>query len=143
MTCEVVRPQARLGHTRVTLRTIAHDSVNTHIYTPGLVEVADFLRSHNVKLVDDYKSDDVTNVGLIIGTDYYSKFDLSPHKCANAQLLSCSTGSVIFGPLPRWAARLKEVTTQPVRIHYSLCSRATTFDLDQAWATFCQLRAAL
>ena len=132
MTCDVVRLQVRLGRTRVTLRAIAHDNVNTHIYTPGLVQVADFLRSHNVKLADDYKSDNVTDVGLIIGADHYSKFDLSLHKCANVQLLSCSAGSVIFGPLPRWAAQLKEVATQPVRIHYSLCSRVTTFDSDLA-----------
>ena len=132
LTCDVVRLQVRLGRTRVTLRAIAHNNVNIHIYTPGLVQVADFLRSHNVKLADDYKSDDVTDVGLITGADHYSKFDLSPHKCANVQLLSCSGGSVIFGPLPRWAAQLKEVATQPVRIHYSLCSRVTTFDSDLA-----------
>ena len=43
LTCDVVRLQVCLGRTQVTLRAIAHDNVNTHIYTPGLVQVADFL----------------------------------------------------------------------------------------------------
>ena len=129
LNCDVVKLQVRLGHTRLTLRAITHESVNTHIATPGLVCVADMLRSHNIKLADEYRSDVVTDVGLIVGADNYSKFNIRMHNCKNIQLLSCGAGSMIFGPLPQWATGSEEtINASSIKVQYAFCSRITIVD---------------
>ena len=122
--CDVVRVVVRLGKTRLSIHAVVFDKVNTIIKTPGLLNVASFLTSHGIKLADKFlDSDNVTDIGLIIGADYYHQFISSPSKCAGINILSCAAGAIIFGPLPSWAIP-DACASNSVSFQQILCARA-------------------
>ena len=73
--CDIVKVVVRLGKTRVTVKALVHDKVNTSFHTPGISSVSKSLRHKGVKLADRHlHSDDVDSIRLLIGVDYFHKF---------------------------------------------------------------------
>ena len=102
--CRVVRVVVRLGKTRTVIRAIEYDSVNSQINSPGLAKTASFLSSKGVKLADKgLHSDEVDNIGLVIGVDYYGRFIKGQRVCSGIDTLNSSGGALIYGKLPSWA----------------------------------------
>ncbi|XP_068229550.1 uncharacterized protein [Palaemon carinicauda] len=68
--CNIVKVVIRFGKSRITLKAVAFDKVNTVIRTPGLINVVNCLKSKGIKLADgQLTSDDVTQIGLVIGAE--------------------------------------------------------------------------
>ena len=100
----IVRVVVRLGGTRTVIRAVEYDYVNSHISSPGLAKIAVFLSNKGVKLADlDLKSDEVGNIGLVIGVDYYGRFIKGQRLCSGIDILNSSGGALIYGNLPSWA----------------------------------------
>ena len=137
--CNVVRVVVRLGRSRVSIHAVVYDKVNTVIKTPGLSNVVNFLKQSGIKLADQFlDSDDVTDIGLVIGADYYHKFIVNSSKCAGINVLTCAAGAIIFGPLPTWATP-SACSSNSVSLQHVICARASvTFEsnlpeLDNLW----------
>ena len=100
----IVKVVVRLGKTRVTLKAVVSDQMNTSIHSPGLGSVAKALRSKGIKLADRHlDGDEVDNVRLLIGVDYFHVFAHNQWRTMGVQLFSTSGGALISGPMPRWA----------------------------------------
>ena len=87
-------PLKRYGVTNLTVRmggicsrvpAIVLDTVVEKIYTPGLVEAAEFLRTQGIILADTYESDEIRNVDVLIGADAYCSFVIG-HRLANRNI---------------------------------------------------------
>ena len=97
----VVRVVVRLGRTRTIIHAVEYDHMTSNIYSPGLARIAALLSSRGVKLADKgLNSDNVTDIGLVIGVDYYSRFITGQRCCSGIDVLNSSAGALIFGNLP-------------------------------------------
>ena len=100
----IVKVVVRLGKTRVTLKAVVCDKMNTSIHSPGLGSVVNAMRSKGIKLADRHlDGDEVDNVRLLIGVDYFHVFAHSQRRTMGVQLFSTSGGVLISGPIPQWA----------------------------------------
>ena len=101
--CLIVKVVVRLGKTRVTVKALVHDKVNTSFHTPGISSVSKSLRHKGVKLADRHlHSDDVDSIRLLIGVDYFHKFIHSQSRTMGINVFSTSGGALLFGPMPQW-----------------------------------------
>lgn len=122
--CNIVRVVVRLGKSRVSILVVVYDKVNTVIKTPGLSNVVNFLKQKGIKLADQFlDTDDVTNIGLVIGADYYHKFIVSSSKCTGINVLTCAAAAIFFGPLRTWATS-NICSSSSVSLQHVICSRA-------------------
>ncbi|XP_068243740.1 uncharacterized protein [Palaemon carinicauda] len=72
---DVVRVKVQAGTKGIKLNAVVCDHVNTSIHTPGQHNVYLRLQERGVKLADiDIESDTLSDIGLIIGVDYYNAF---------------------------------------------------------------------
>ena len=100
-TCEynVVNPLITLGKHKKRISAIVVPALPTAIQTPGLVSIAKDLEKNDIKLADDYMSDTVKDINILIGADFYAKFINGLTTRCGVNLLKTSAGYVIFGPV--------------------------------------------
>ncbi|XP_068246824.1 uncharacterized protein [Palaemon carinicauda] len=107
---DVVRVKVQTGTKRIKLNAVVCDHVNTSIYTPGLHKVYLRLQERGVKLADrDIESDTLSDIGLIIGADYYNAFVYCQSSYDDIGVINSTAGAVIFGPMPKWACNVISV----------------------------------
>ncbi|XP_066963167.1 uncharacterized protein [Macrobrachium rosenbergii] len=127
VTCDLVKVVVRLGKSRISVKALVHNNVDTCIFTPGIAKVATFLRSKGVKLADHYlTSDNVNCIQLIIGVDYFHKFIHNQSSTMGICTFSTAGGALIYGPMPQWSydQSMNIVATQHV-----ICARVGVMDL--------------
>ncbi|XP_066982203.1 uncharacterized protein [Macrobrachium rosenbergii] len=127
VTCDLVKVVVRLGKSRISVKALVHNNVDTSIFTPGIAKVATFLRSKGVKLADRYlTSDNVNCIQLIIGVDYFHKFIHNQSSTMGICTFSTAGGALIYGPMPQWSydQSMNIVATQHV-----ICARVGVMDL--------------
>ena len=71
---DVVDPLVNLGKCKKHISAIVVPALPTTIQTPGLVPVASDLKKKDIKLADDYLSDIIKDINILIGADFYDKF---------------------------------------------------------------------
>ena len=96
---DVVKVTVRMGSCHRKIDVVVRDTLDFNIVTPGLKATADKLRNLGVKLADSYKTDNISDIGLLIGADHYDKFVEGSKKVQNIKLLKTSGGGIISGPL--------------------------------------------
>lgn len=120
--CDVVKVTIRIGSQRIVISAVVHDEVNTIIHVPGITKVVETLKGKGIKLADpNINSDTVDNIGLVIGADYYSKFVSNSSFYSGVTLLSSPAGSIIFGPMPKWAFNSQSVNA--INVQNVFCAR--------------------
>ncbi|XP_064120771.1 uncharacterized protein LOC135225369 [Macrobrachium nipponense] len=126
---DVVRVMVRAGTKRIKLNAVVCNHVNTSIHTPGLHNVYLRLQERGVKLADkNTESDTLSDIGLIIGADYYNAFVYCHDKYDDVCLLGSTVGAVIFGPIPNWACNVisdDENVISVISTQSIVCSRVT------------------
>ena len=96
---DVIRLIASLGKRRERISAVVVPALPNSIQTPGLIEAANDLRCKDIKLADQYDSDTVTDIDIMIGGDFYSKFINGLTNRCGINLLKTSAGYVIYGPV--------------------------------------------
>ena len=108
--CRIVRIVVRLGRTRTVVHAYEYTDMNSSIHSPGLAKTVSFLASKGVKLADEgLNSDEIDNVNLVIGVDYFSRFIKGQRIISGIELLNSSGGALIYGKLPSWASERAQV----------------------------------
>ena len=97
--CEynVVDPFVNLGKYKKHISAIIVPALPDTIQTPGLVSVACDLKKKDIKLADNYLSDTIKDINILIGPDFYAKFINGLIKRCGADLMKTSAGYVIYG----------------------------------------------
>ncbi|XP_068245307.1 uncharacterized protein [Palaemon carinicauda] len=97
---------------------------------PVEIVVVNCLKSKGIKLADgQLTSDDVTQIGLVIGADNYHKFRMGQSKCAGVNLFTCAGGAIIFGPLPQWATQ-DYCNGNSVTVQHAVCARTSVMPIE-------------
>ena len=97
---DVVRILITLGRRKKRMLAVVSPALTSIIHSPGLVEIANDLRQNNVPLADDYKSDTISGIEILIGADHYGAFVQGLTNHCGVNLIQTSSGYMIYGPLP-------------------------------------------
>ena len=73
-TYEIVKPVVALGKRIKRIVALVVDSLSSSIHTRDLVQAAKTLKKSKCRLADKFDSDVVTDLELLIGSDYYGRF---------------------------------------------------------------------
>src|SRR5215469_13466982 len=85
----------------IKISAVVVDHLSTVVRLPGLVRTTRFLRRNHIYLANPRPfSDNVTDVGLLIGADYLHRLKLSCTAFQDIQLLNSKVGHMIYGELP-------------------------------------------
>ena len=120
---DVIKLIVSLGKRKACISALVVPTLPNAIQTPGLTETANDLRGNNVKLADQYDSDTVTDIDIMIGGDFYSKFINGITNRCGINLLKTSAGYVIYGPV----LSNIPVQTRDVQLHHITVADFTVF----------------
>ena len=97
---EIVSPLVTLGKRvkRVTLVVI--DQLPNSISSPGLVNVHEMLKSQGIQVADDVTSDTVTDIELMLGSDFFAEFVGGVRKIKDVSMFHTPGGVIPFGRIP-------------------------------------------
>ena len=127
--CDVVRLVVRIGVQRFVIYAVVYDEVNTNLHAPGLTRVVETLKDRGIKLADPcITSDNVSDIGLVIGADYFARFVTNISCHSGVTLLTSPAGSIIFGSIPKWAVNPQSVGS--VQAQRATCLRVGIEILD-------------
>ena len=134
--CKLVKVVVRLGKSRVVVNALVHERVTSHIKTPGLHNVAKYLRKKRIRLADRFiNSDVVEDITMVIGVDYFHKFIDSQSICNGIQVFSSTAGALIYGPLPSWSYESQSINA--VSVATTFCAKMIVedycCDVDRMW----------
>ncbi|XP_069183048.1 uncharacterized protein [Procambarus clarkii] len=71
---KVVQPKVRLDSYVRMIQAIVVDTFTTDLYVYGLGTTAKFLNEKGIKLADKITLDNLSNIGILMGSDVYHKF---------------------------------------------------------------------
>ena len=122
---DVVKVVVRIGNSRIRINAICHEKTDTVITIPGITKVIQFLSSNGVKLADpSIRSDEITDIGLLVGAQHYSKFVTNISRVLDIEVMTCPSGAMVFGPLPDWAVSHSNVISRDsVTVQHVTCAR--------------------
>ena len=96
--CPVVTIKMSVGSKRITnLEFLVTNKVEMQLRVPGLATTAQRMRTEGVKLADDFPSDIITNVRIIIGADHFGKFINGIVKVGDINMLTSPAGHLLYG----------------------------------------------
>ena len=97
----IVNVVVALGNRKKRVKLAVVDHLPSNFSTPGLKKTCNFLKNDKLKLSDNFVSDAVNNIEVLIGSEYFSKFvgNLTVYKDVN--LFESPGGLIIFGEIPR------------------------------------------
>ncbi|XP_069170277.1 uncharacterized protein [Procambarus clarkii] len=98
---KVVRPKVRLGGYVRTIQALVVDRFPTDLYVYGLVTTAKFLKEKGIHLADKITSDNLSNIGILMGLDVYHKFIKGKEGKQGMSLLPSAGGYLLTGPVLR------------------------------------------
>ena len=111
---EIVKLVVTLGKRTKRITALVVENLPSSIHTPGLVHAAKQLKKSKCSLADDFDSDVVTNIELLIGSDYYGRFVSGITNQCGIDLIQSSAGYLIYGPIPSGGASSNAQVSQVV-----------------------------
>lgn len=130
--CPLVRCTVQLGDTKISMKLLAHDKVDTEVKTPGLRSITKQMYQQGLKLADNnIRSDTLSDIQVVIGTDYFCKFVIGLRTYLGMNAFVSSGGIMPFGPLPKWTSKYdSSVVHATTNVQYALCARVSVTEDD-------------
>ena len=123
-TFDMVKVKVKLGFKRVNMKFLVHEHASTVINCTGICNVIETLKGSGVKLADDsIDRDEIRDVDVLIGIDYFSYFITGHRMIQGVKLFVSSGGLIPFGLLPKWAVSDSNSLTHGLKP--ILCSKVT------------------
>ena len=97
----IVNLVVALGNRKKKVRLAVVDNLPSNFFTPGLEKVCNTLKNNKVKLTDSFSSDTVSDIEILIGSEYFSKFVGNLTNYGDITLLETPGGHMIFGEIPK------------------------------------------
>ena len=94
-----VDPFVNLGKCKKHISAIVVPALPTTIQTPGVASVSCDLKKKDIKLADNYLSDTIEDINILIGADFHAKFINGLTKRCGVDLMKTSAEYVIYGPV--------------------------------------------
>ena len=90
-----------LGNRKKRVKLAEIYNLPSNFSTPGLKKTCNFSKGDKFKLSDHFDSDNVNNIEILIGSEYFGKFvgNLTIYKDVN--LFESAGGLIIFGEIPK------------------------------------------
>ncbi|XP_069169741.1 uncharacterized protein [Procambarus clarkii] len=98
---KVVRPKVRLGGYVRTIQALVVDRFPTDLYVYGLGTTVKFLKEKGIHLADKITSDNLSNIGILMGLDVYHTFIKGKEEKQGMSLLPSAGGYLLTGPVLR------------------------------------------
>ena len=96
---DIVHVITKLGGRRKRLKLLVVDEIPITLIQPGVTIVAKTLQNQGVSLADNYETDEVKEIDMLIGSDYYPFFISGMHSIDGVFLLKTPGGAIIYGPI--------------------------------------------
>ena len=96
-----VQVPIQLGSKRLRIRALVTDRAKIGIQVPGLEAAARHLKEHHVRLADPQVTDEIDDVQLVIGADYFARLVGGTQEVDGIHLLQTPGGSMITGVVKR------------------------------------------
>ena len=96
----VVNVVVALGTRKKRVKLAVVDSLPSNFTTPGLNKACNLLKYNNVKVSDNFDSDLVSNIGILMGSEYFGKFVGNLTQFNGITLFETPGGLMIFGEIP-------------------------------------------
>ena len=71
---DIVRPILALGNRKKRVSVLVADALPPSIQTPGLLRTVERLKRNHCILADSFDPDEVRDINILIGSDYYGRF---------------------------------------------------------------------
>ena len=97
---DIVRPIFTLGNRTKRVTALVAEALPSSINTPGLLRAVEKLKSNQCVLADSFDSDEVRDIDILVGTDFYGRFMQGLTNKCGIDLIKSSAGYLIYGPLP-------------------------------------------
>ena len=88
-----------MGGRRKRLKLLVVDEIPITLVQPGVTQVAKTLQNKGVFLADNYEADEVREINMLIGSDYYPFFISGMHDVDGVFLLKTPGGAIIYDPI--------------------------------------------
>ena len=96
---DIVRPILALGNRKKRVSVLVADALPPSIQTPGLLRAVERLKRNHCILADSFDPDEVRDINILIGSDYYGRFmQRTANKCG-IDLIKSSAGYLKYGPI--------------------------------------------
>ncbi|XP_069181150.1 uncharacterized protein [Procambarus clarkii] len=95
----VVRPKVQLGGYVRKVPVLVVDRFPTDLYVEGLGTTAKFLEEKGIPLADKITSDNLSNIGILMGSDVYHKFIIGKEDYHGMNVLPSEGGYLLTGPV--------------------------------------------
>lgn len=96
--CPVIRIKIAVGGRRISqVELLVTNKVDMKLNIPGLVTVSERMKREGLKLADNYTSDIIDDVKLVIGADYFGKFITGTLRVGDVNLLTSPAGHLLYG----------------------------------------------
>ena len=96
--CTTVRVKISMGNGPIhRINLIVTDKVDMRLVVPGLQETATRLKEKGLKLADDYDSDVIDQVQIMIGADHFDRFITGLKRTNHVNLFTSRAGHLISG----------------------------------------------
>ena len=96
----IVKPTVTLGNRRKVISAAISDDIPINVNMPGITKVQEFLLKNNIKLADKFEADNVNDIDLLLGSEFFASFVNSLKKFEDIDLLNTTGGNVIYGKIP-------------------------------------------
>ena len=96
----IVTPLVSLGRRVKKISVAVVDHLPNSISAPGLVNVYKMLQNEGVKVADEISSDTISDIELMIGSDFFADFVGGVTKYKDVSVFQTPGGSIPFGRIP-------------------------------------------
>ena len=96
----IVTPLVSLGRRVKKISVAVVDRLPNSISAPDLVNVYEMLQSEGIKVADEISSDTVSDIDLMIGSDFFADFVSGVVKYKDVSVFQTPGGSIPFGKIP-------------------------------------------
>ena len=96
---DIVRPILTLGNRKKKVSALVVDALLSSIQTPGLLHAVEMLKCNHCILADSFDSDEVRDIDILVGSDYYGRFMQGLTNRCGIDLIKSSAGYLIYGPI--------------------------------------------
>ena len=96
----IVTPLVSLGRRVKKISVTVVDCLPNSISAPGLVNVYEMLQREGIKVADEISSDTVSDIDLMIGSDFFADFVSGVAKYKDVSVFQTPGGSIPFGKIP-------------------------------------------
>ncbi|MEL7079569.1 MAG: reverse transcriptase domain-containing protein, partial [Cyanobacteria bacterium J06582_2] len=113
-----------IGHTHRRVEALIHEGTNLSFTVPGLTSAANHLKNnYDCKLADNYDNDNVNNIHLMLGAEYFHEFAEEFTRVDDLNLLRTAAGYSVVGKIPQhYITKNKTRGSQPTQLSFQSIS---------------------